>query len=142
MLQDVGLFDEEFIGYCEDVDLSFRAQLAGYGCVYAPAARVYHKISATGGGPRASFLCGRNFLNVVVKNWPAELLRRHWRRILKAQLGISFRSLRHFRDKATRAWLLGQIDALSQLPAMLSKRRAIQARRRISASALEAMMDT
>ena len=76
MLEEIGLLDEDFRGYCEDVDLSFRAQLAGYRCIYAPGARVYHRLSATGGGPVASFLCGRNFISVVVKDMPGALWRR------------------------------------------------------------------
>ena len=60
MLDKVGAFDESFFMYCEDVDLNWRAQLAGWRCWYAPDAVVYHKLSATGGGPIASFYTGRN----------------------------------------------------------------------------------
>jgi len=45
MLQDIGLFDEDFFLVHEDVDLSFRAQLRGYKCLYVPEAVVYHKAS-------------------------------------------------------------------------------------------------
>src|SRR5215211_9561023 len=38
MLDEIGLFDEDFVSYCEDGDLSFRAQLAGYRCFYVPDA--------------------------------------------------------------------------------------------------------
>ena len=48
----VGLFDEDFFAYCEDGDLSFRAQLAGYRCLYAPQAVVYHVGSVSTGGKR------------------------------------------------------------------------------------------
>lgn len=30
MLEEVGLFDEDFFAYMEDVDLAFRGQLAGW----------------------------------------------------------------------------------------------------------------
>ena len=53
MLDDVGLLDESLGSYCEDVDLSFRARLQGFQCCFVPAARVYHRLSATGGGPTA-----------------------------------------------------------------------------------------
>ena len=39
---EVGLFDESFFMYLEDVDLSLRAQLAGHRCLYLPDAIVYH----------------------------------------------------------------------------------------------------
>lgn len=47
MLRKIGLFDEKFFMYFEDVDLSFRAQLAGYKVRYTPRAIAYHKLSAS-----------------------------------------------------------------------------------------------
>ena len=84
MLDDIGLFDEDLFMYCEDVDLNWRAQLAGYRCVFAPQAKVYHHLSATGGGVIASYFTGRNTLWVLVKNYPTDLWRRHWKSILRA----------------------------------------------------------
>lgn len=49
MLQEAGLFDEDFFAYYEDVDLSFRAQLAGWKVRYQPEALVYHQIGGTSG---------------------------------------------------------------------------------------------
>lgn len=46
-LRNIGLFDEKFFMYFEDVDLSFRMQLAGYKILYTPNAIAYHKISAS-----------------------------------------------------------------------------------------------
>jgi GT2 family glycosyltransferase len=43
VLQAVGLFQEELFVYEEDLELSWRAQLAGYRVVLAPASRVRHK---------------------------------------------------------------------------------------------------
>ncbi len=34
MLEDIGLFDEEFFAYCEDADLAFRARLRGWRSLY------------------------------------------------------------------------------------------------------------
>jgi GT2 family glycosyltransferase len=132
MLADVGLFDEHLFMYCEDVDLSFRAQLRGYRCLYVPTARVYHRLSATGGGPLASYYCGRNFIYVLLKNVPASLLRRYGLRMLGAQLRIASEALRHGRGAAARARLRGQLAALRELPAILRRRRAVQSRRRVS----------
>jgi GT2 family glycosyltransferase len=44
MFKDIGLFDEDFFAYYEDVDLSFRAQLAGWKIRYCPKAIAYHQI--------------------------------------------------------------------------------------------------
>jgi GT2 family glycosyltransferase len=46
-LDRVGLFDERFFAYLEDVDLGVRLQLAGYDCMFVPGARVRHRGSAT-----------------------------------------------------------------------------------------------
>lgn len=132
MLAEVGLFDDDFVAYCEDVDLNFRAQLAGYRCLFVPMARVYHRLSATGGGPLASYYCGRNFISVVVKDMPTGLLRRYWPKIVGAQLRYVGQSLRHLREPAARARLRGQWAALRQLPRMLAKRRAVQSTKRVS----------
>ncbi|MBI3361122.1 MAG: glycosyltransferase family 2 protein [Chloroflexi bacterium] len=78
MLDEVGLLDEDFFFSCEDLDLAWRAQLAGWRCLYVPRAVVYHKLSATGGGPTASFHDGRNFIYLLVKDVPAVVWRRHW----------------------------------------------------------------
>ena len=47
MLKQIGLFDEAFFAYYEDVDLSFRAQLAGWRVRYESTAIAYHQIGAT-----------------------------------------------------------------------------------------------
>jgi len=132
MLDDVGLLDESLFMYLEDVDLAWRAQLRGYGCIYVPTAIVYHRLSATGGGPIASFYCGRNFIAIIAKDVPGAILRRHWPAIVRAQLGFAGESLRHFRQPAARARLRGQLAGLAQLPLRLRQRRLVQANRRVS----------
>ncbi|MBN1937161.1 MAG: glycosyltransferase family 2 protein [Anaerolineae bacterium] len=72
MLDQVGLFDEDFFAYYEDVDLAWRARHAGWQCLYAPAAQVTHAHSATGN--RVSGLkryhLGRNKWWTILKNYP------------------------------------------------------------------------
>jgi GT2 family glycosyltransferase len=72
MLDDVGLYDEDFFAYAEDADLDWRAQRAGWRAVYVPTARVYHAASATlGEGSRLKqFLLGRNKVWMFAKNMP------------------------------------------------------------------------
>jgi GT2 family glycosyltransferase len=47
MLEEIGLLDEDFFAYYEDVDLSFRAQLAGWKVAYVPSSVVYHDTGST-----------------------------------------------------------------------------------------------
>ena len=135
-----GGFDEWLGMYCEDVDLAWRLQLRGYRCLYVPQARVRHRLSATGGGPLASYFCGRNFLLVAAMNLPGPFLRRYWWRVLAAQLKIAAEALWHGREPAARARLRGQWAGIRALPAAWRRRRRRQAERRASLAALEALL--
>ena len=141
MLDQVGLFDESFFMYCEDVDLNWRSQLAGWKCRYAPEAVVYHKLSATGGGPIASYYTGRNTLRVIAKNYPGALLGKYWTHILRAQWAVSYDAVRAWRSRAARARLRGQIAGFLGWPRMTGKRRAIQATRRVTDEYIEELLE-
>lgn len=132
MLDEIGLFDEDFWSYCEDVDLNWRARLAGYTCAFAPKAVVYHYVSATGGGALASFHVGRNSIYVLFKDYPSSLWKKHWPKILRAQLGIAFDALKNIRGASARARLRGQFAGLWAWPRLQKKRHAVQATRRVS----------
>jgi GT2 family glycosyltransferase len=43
VLERIGLFNEELFVYCEDLELTWRARLAGFRAVFAPQSRVAHK---------------------------------------------------------------------------------------------------
>lgn len=142
MLDEIGLLDEDFFFSCEDLDLAWRAQLAGWRCLYAPRAVVYHKLSATGGGATASFHDGRNFVYLLAKDLPVGVWRRHWRQILWAQARISWEALRAALrgGRAARARLRGQLAGLLALPKLLRKRRLVQATRRVSDEHIEGFL--
>jgi len=132
MLEEVGLLDEDFFYSCEDMDMAWRAQLAGWRCLYTPRAVIYHRLAATGGGATASFYDGRNFIYVIIKDYPGSLLRRFWWQVLRAQLHIAIEALRAWRGAAARARLRGQIAGLLAFPRLLRKRRDVQRARRVS----------
>jgi GT2 family glycosyltransferase len=140
MLDDIGLFDERLFYQCEDVDLSYRAQLAGYRCRYLPGARVYHRLGGTGGGAMTSYYVGRNFIWVLLKNTPGRILRRYVLKIVWAQVDLALRALWHGREPAARASLRGQATALLELPSILRARRDVQRRRRTSDRYIESML--
>ncbi len=75
MLQEVGLFDEDFFAYYEDVDLSFRAQLAGWKVRFVPSAVVRHQIGATSGKLKGftAYQTMKNQPLVLYKNLPTKL---------------------------------------------------------------------
>ncbi len=135
MLDEVGLFDETFDSYLEDVDLGLRAQLAGYHCLYVPTARVLHQ----GGGsglprPRYVRLMTANRLATLVKNLPGPVLLRH---LLSLAWGQAYFAAAYRRPLSS---LAGYLDLARRLPAVLRARREIQSERRISASEFDALL--
>ena len=130
MLDEIGLFDEDFFANCEDGDLSFRAQLAGYRCLYVPGSVVYHMGSATFGkrSPISTRLGTRNSLCMLVKNLPTPLVPGFLPFFAAGQLS---RLVVTASTSTLRAHLEGLAGALRLLPLMLRKRREIQERRRV-----------
>lgn len=45
VLEQIGGFDERFFMYYEETDLSLRASLAGFTCLYVPTSGIFHKYS-------------------------------------------------------------------------------------------------
>lgn len=76
LFKDIGLFDNTFFAYNEDVDIDWRAQLRGHKAYYEKAAVAYHKHSATskkipGFTTRQVF---RNLPIVFLKNVPFPMI--------------------------------------------------------------------
>jgi len=141
LFDDVGLFDEDFFAYCEDGDLSFRAQLASYGCLYVPGAVVYHVGSASTGGkrsPTATRLGTRNSVCLLVKNLPSPLAPGILPTFVAGQISrLAVTTL----TGVLPAHLKGLAEALQLLPTMLRKRRVIQRRRRVPVSRIRMLLN-
>lgn len=143
----VGLFDERFIAYFEDADLTFRARLAGFRAEFVPGAVAYHIGSASIAGRtwwRTSQCC-RNHALLVLRNMPASLLWRHRGAILRErrhQWGRVFSAARCEFGMLRAAAIAGR-TALSlglALPHALVSRVGIQSRKTIPADDLEALL--
>lgn len=75
VFDEIGLFDERFFAYLEDVDVSYRALIHGYENWYEPTAICYHIGSATtaDGNKYSPFkvrISARNNIYLVYKNMP------------------------------------------------------------------------
>ncbi|HLY27061.1 MAG TPA: glycosyltransferase, partial [Aggregatilineales bacterium] len=140
MLDKIGLLDDAFFFSLEDVDLAWRAQLAGWQCVYTPEAVVYHHLAATGGGVTASYYDGRNAIYLLVKDYPGRLWRKYWPRILRQQGRIAADAIRAWRGEAARARLRGMTAGLLRIPWLLSRRRETQKTRRVTIEYLESIL--
>ena len=76
VLERVGLFDEEFGAYGEDLDLSLRAVRLGFAIRHVPSAIITHRLGATYGrtSPRKIFLVERNRTRAAVRSMPMAAL--------------------------------------------------------------------
>ncbi|HLZ42916.1 MAG TPA: glycosyltransferase family 2 protein [Candidatus Sulfotelmatobacter sp.] len=139
MLDDIGFLDPDFFMIYEDVDLSFRAQLAGYRCVYLPKAVVYHRYRSTirkRPGTQV-FYAQRNIELVYLKNLPTALVLRSAPTRLLYEIGAF---VYFFRFGAGTAFLRAKVAALLKLPSILRKRWTIQKRKTVKNSELCAVL--
>ena len=73
LLAEIGMFDDNYFAYMEDVDLAIRSRINGYTNLLCPDAIVYHIGSATSGSRHNDFkvrLAARNNVWTVYKNQP------------------------------------------------------------------------
>ncbi|HEU0131435.1 MAG TPA: glycosyltransferase [Mycobacteriales bacterium] len=124
-LDALGGFDERFFAYYEDVDLSFRARLAGLTGLYVPTARVRHHVSATSARQPGMkrYLSTRNSWFLVGKNVPGPVLRAQLPNLLLRQVLWLVSAAR---EGELAAALRGHLAALRALPWLLARRREIQ----------------
>lgn len=77
VFEEIGYFDEMHFAYLEDMDIGYRAKIAGYDNLYCPGAKVYHVGSGTSGSKYNSFkvkLAARNNIYLNYKNMPGPQL--------------------------------------------------------------------
>lgn len=139
-LNEVGLFDEKFFAYYEDVDLSFRMRLAGWVVIYEPKSIVYHALSKTSGGGRKPFARYHSIKNtwlLYLKNLPFTLLIRFLPRFIIMSL---FMLVSSARNHLLRAHLKGMVMALFYTPSALLDRWRIQKNRVITPADVDAVL--
>ena len=126
MLDQIGLFDEDLVAYLEDLDLAWRARLAGWRCLYVPSARVYHVHSGTWvkNSPWKSRLLGRNKVWTIAKNYSTDRLWIYLPLIVAYDLAAVIFALVTQRDINP---MRGRLEGLKGLPGILRKRREVQA---------------
>lgn len=130
MLEDVGLFDDDFFLLYEDIDLSFRAQLKGYKCLYVPEAIVYHNASSSIGHDSnlSIYYSHRNLEWVYIKNMPCKLLLR----TLWLHLIYDLAALFFFTTKGKLIiFIKAKIDVFKTLKKIIKKRPRIQKEKKV-----------
>lgn len=134
MLKEIGLFDEDFFAYYEDVDISFRAQLAGCKVRYSPAAISYHRISATSSRMSKGFRTYHSVKNMpllVCKNTPSGL-----RHIIYPRFYLAYTLFLGSALLRGEGWsaFKGFLANVFLLPKKLMERKKIQANKKVGNS--------
>lgn len=140
-IEKVGLFDEDFFFYFEDVDWALRSQLYGFKTFYEPRAIAYHM-----GGETAKrferfmeYLRYRNTMLLIIKNFPWQLffLRK---RFIKIPLVFIHTFYFFVKNGLTLEAFKAVGFVVFSLPKFLMKRFTIQKRRQSPISYLDSMM--
>jgi GT2 family glycosyltransferase len=127
VLAELGGFDACFFMYLEDVDLAWRAQLAGWKAVYQPRAvvRHAHSGSAVEGSPFKNWHLGRNKVWTIAKCYPSPGLQCYLPLIVAYDLASLPYTVATKRDLSP---LRGRLAALRGLRPIWDERRRLHAR--------------
>lgn len=154
MLDEVGLFEEDFFLYCEDTDLGLRGRWAGWTCRYVPEALVDHAYSQSSGAAsmRKAWFVERNRLRVAVRCFPSSSLLiapfcAVWRYVWHlAGMFSGQGKAAEFREAGGSGlqlpWLVAKahLDLMVHLPGLLRQRARIASKRRLSAAQFRALL--
>ncbi|MCB9799511.1 MAG: glycosyltransferase family 2 protein [Candidatus Omnitrophica bacterium] len=146
MLEDIGDYDIDFFIYCDETEMGWRHQLAGWKCIYAPKAVAYHAHSAAAGSYSAfkAYHVERNRLYLCFKSFPIGMLLMSFfysgYRFLYQWYMSSVEkkgALAHYRKEHSLLEGLGilmkaYVHAFMKLPVMWKKRKEIMRKKRIS----------
>lgn len=130
IFDDIDMFDEDFFMYYEDVDLSFRAQLAGWKVRFTPKAIAYHKVGASSKKVPglAVYNTFKNLPLVFIKNIPRQLFWYIGIRFFLTYWLIFASAVRH-----GNGWpaFKGILASIIRKPAAYHKRWSIQKNRKV-----------
>jgi len=125
LIEDIGYLDEDFFMFFDDVDLAFRARLAGWECLYIPTAVVTHIHGASAGyqSDISIYYGNRNTMWLPIKNLPAQYLLYYFPWILGRNVSIFFYYLYL---KKGRVIASSKIDGLRGLMPIVKKRKEVK----------------
>lgn len=131
MLKEIGVFDQDFFAYYEDIDISFRAHLAGWKVRYVPDSLVYHGQGKTSERMPSGFTTYQYMKNVpmvLFKDVPGRLF---WRVAPRLWLAYTLFFANAFLHGSGGAAFRGWLKGFLLLPKNLAKRRHIQKNRKV-----------
>ena len=145
-LEQVGLFEESFFLYYEDVDLSWRGRARGWRYGYVPAAVARHVHAASGGVASALAMryAERNRLVTLVRNAPARLAAVAVAQFVTATASYALRGPGPGDGPAPGPIARRRVEAFGlfarALPGALAQRRRLRALQRVPDAALMAWL--
>lgn len=133
VFESVGFFDEDFFAYYEDVDFSFRLQLAGFKSYYNPKAICYHKRGATSGFSSGwqTMMCEKNLIALRIKNYPMILYLKYTPLFIVGRLKRYYGFLRAKQYDVLWGALKGYMFGLLLFPKSLIKRKKVQSLKKV-----------
>jgi GT2 family glycosyltransferase len=150
LFKTIGLFDETFFAYYEDVDISFRAQLSGYIVRYNPSAVAYHErgsasvrmgvTKSTNVTKVSGFTVFQTFKNLPIlfyKNVPGGLMPIICPRFILAYFLMLGNAIKNGNGLPA---LNGFIRSLSLLPHAFRERKKIQSSKKISDAYIKSIL--
>ncbi|HTW63284.1 MAG TPA: glycosyltransferase family 2 protein [Bryobacteraceae bacterium] len=120
LFDQVGLLDEQFESYLEDVDFGLRCALRGLTGLYVPDAVAYHAGSATLGEWHRDTVrrMARNQVLLVAKHYPPNWIKRYGWSVIVAQILWGFVALRH---RTFLGYLAGKKEGVQRFRAARGK---------------------
>jgi len=121
-LLEVGLFDNDFFAYLEDVDLSLRLNDKGWKTIYLPNAIAYHLGGGTANRIKGfrSRMVAKNWWLVIIKNYPLKIFLSHLPEIILERL----KNLLVIRSPLGFLWLIKEL--MIKLPKEIMNRKPIK----------------
>ncbi len=139
LFEKVGLFDEDYFIFIEDVDLSFRAQLYGYKCRFVPELIAYHKVRATFKNKRKTiYLTYRNLIYTIYKNLPINLILVYSPHLI---LNILLTLIKYLPTKYFFTVIKAYFDGLVSLKKFRKKREVIQLNKYLTNTEIHYLLD-
>ncbi len=140
----IGIFDEDYFAYLEDLDFSFRLQLAGYKCYYNPEIICYHKRGETskkidGFNIRMS---EKNLIALRLKNYPLSIYLKYTPLFFIARIVRYYKFIKLHPPVIFRSAVKGYLKGLSEIPKTLRKRRKVQKTKCVRTKYIESLFGT
>lgn len=141
VLRKVGLFDEKYRMYFEDVDLSLRILKEGYNLHIVPQAKVLHSVSAT---TSAYFhqlriqLSETNSYRIILTHFPLSLAFFSYPLSLLFSLGVAYRAVLHGSTKQAGAAIRGfTTGILLLIPTIINRIRSKSDHKSVDINAID-----